>query len=199
MFAVLGAIPFEVVNSPDSIESVRRWDYAEQRVIAAPPILQWLANDLERLDLGMLLHKSVSDPLTSLTLLRTAADTHLALPLVLGNGQFVGTYVIESMTVRMEQLSAVGDLIATEVRLRLKESVSDTQFNPNAPPIPTFVPVALSGGSTSVRVTPESASGLGLLPGVSALLNLPPPLAPEGPNLEPDDVPTAVITRSVLD
>ena len=196
MYAVLGDILFEVVNSPARLESLRRWNYAEHPVIEARPVLQWLANDLEQLDLGMLLHKSVSDPLASLTLLRSAADAHVALPLVLGNGQFIGTYIIESMVVRMEQLSAVGDLIATEVRVRLKEWAIDSLIDPAAPPIPTFVPLALRGGHPSVQITSEAGGSAGLPPGVSVLLNVPPPSSPTGPNLEADDVPTSVITRS---
>ncbi len=200
MFAVLGDILFQVVNSPGSIESVRRWDYAEHRVIESSPLLQWVGDDLERLDLGMLLHKSISDPLTSLTLLQTAADTHIALPLVLGNGQFVGTYVIVAMTVKMEQLSAVGDLIATEVRVRLKEWALTSELSAGAPPIPSFVPLAIGGGSTSVQLTSQPGGSLaGLLPGVSPLFNILPPSAPEAPDLDAGDVPTSVITRSSID
>jgi phage protein U len=200
MFALLGDILFQVVNSPDSIESLMRWDYAEHRVIESSPVLQWVGDDLERLDLGMLLHKSVSDPLTSLTLLRTAADTHIALPLVLGNGQVVGIYVIISMTVKMEQLSAVGDLIATEVRLRLKEWSIEAELAAGNAPLPSFVPVAISGANTSIQVTQEpGGSSSGLLPGVSVLLNIVPPSAPEAPNLDAGDVPTSVITRSATD
>jgi phage protein U len=198
MFAMLGDIPFEVVGSPDSFESVLRWDYAEHRVIEAEPRLQWLANDLERLEVGVLLHKSLADPLTSITLLRTNADAHLPLPLVLGNGQLVGTYVIEVMTTRMEQLSAVGDLIATEVHLTLREYPVEAEIDALAPPIPSFVPIAIANAGTTVTTTSASIGGslLNVFSGVTAIVDIPPPSAPVTPDLEAGDVPTSVITRS---
>ncbi len=48
MFALFGEIVFELLTSPDGIESLRSWDYAEHRVVEDRPKLQWIADDLEQ-------------------------------------------------------------------------------------------------------------------------------------------------------
>ena len=50
MFAALGEIQFEVVGSPEGYESAGAYDFAEQRVIESKPRLQWVGDDLERLE-----------------------------------------------------------------------------------------------------------------------------------------------------
>src|SRR5579872_5011581 len=88
VFAILGDIPFQVVGSPESLSDSRGYDYAEHRVIQDRPVLQWLADDLETIELEMLLHQSFTNPTVNLLLLLQAAETHAALPLVFGNGYF---------------------------------------------------------------------------------------------------------------
>lgn len=100
MFAALGEIAFEVVGSPETFDSARRYDFAEHRVIESKPRLQWLGTDLERLRLEMMLHSSITNPAVQLEILKAAAAAHRALPLVFGNGGFRGFFVIEAITVR---------------------------------------------------------------------------------------------------
>ncbi len=40
MWAMLGAIPFEVVGSPEGYDSTGAYNYAEQKVIEAKPPIQ---------------------------------------------------------------------------------------------------------------------------------------------------------------
>ena len=86
MFAVLGDIQFEVVGSPESYESADGYDFPEQRVIESKPRLQWVGDELERLNFELMWHASFTNPATQLALLRATAATHLALPLVFGDG-----------------------------------------------------------------------------------------------------------------
>ena len=122
MFAVLGDIPFLVVGSPEAFSDSRGYDYAEHRVVQARPRLQWLADDLMTIRLEMLLHQSFTEPAASLLVLRQAAATHAALPLVFGNGDFRGCFVITRIDTQSRQLSGSGDLFAITVRLSLRES-----------------------------------------------------------------------------
>lgn len=189
MFAVLGDIPFQVVGSPEALSDSRSYDYAEHRVVQARPQLQWLANDLAIIRMEMLLHRSFTDPAASLLVLQQTASSHVALPLVFGNGEFRGYFVIVAIETVSRQLSGVGDVFAVLVRLTLRES--PIELDPAAPPIPSFLPigiaaVASSGTSTVLAV----ASG-----GVSALAALASPSKPTSAMLLPDDVPTSIIVR----
>ena len=62
MFAVLGDIEFEVVGSPESYESADGYDFPEQRVIESKPRLQWVGDELERLNFELMWHASFTNP-----------------------------------------------------------------------------------------------------------------------------------------
>ena len=193
MFAVLGDIQFEVVGSPESYESADGYDFPEQRVIESKPRLQWVGDELERLNFELMWHASFTNPAAQLALLRATAATHLALPLVFGDGGFRGFFVIESIKVKSQQLSAGGAPIAIRVALALKEWIADAQSLFSTLSLGAFTTLGITTASTG---TPASGSN-GTTPGVSALLNIPSATGTSGPNLEADDVPAAVIVRSV--
>jgi phage protein U len=193
LFAVLGDIQFEVVGSPEGYESAAAYDFAEQRVIESKPRIQWVGDDLERLSFELMWHSSFTNPAAQLALLRATAAQHLALPLVFGNGGFRGFFVIESIKVKSQQLSAGGAPIAIRVALALKEWVADLQLLSNAQPVAGFSPLGIATASNGA-----AGGGLdgSLTPGVSALLSIPSATGASGPNLEADDVSVAVIVRS---
>jgi phage protein U len=193
LFAVLGDIQFEVVGSPESYESADGYDFPEQRVIESKPRLQWVGDELERLNFELMWHASFTNPAAQLALLRATAATHLALPLVFGDGGFRGFFVIESIKVKSQQLSAGGAPIAIRVALALKEWIADAQSLFSTLSLGAFTTLGITTASTG---TPASGSN-GTMPGVSALLNIPSATGTSGPNLEADDVPAAVIVRSV--
>ncbi len=188
MFATLGEIPFEVVGSPEGFESSRAYDFAEHRVVESKPRLQWVGNDLEHLKFELRLHSSFTDPAAKLALLRSTAAAHLALPLVFGNGGFRGFFVIESIAMRSQQLSAHGAPIAISAALALKEWAIESELLAGAPILPDFVPLGV--------ISAASGSVPGSIPGVSALLRVSPATGATGPNLEANDVPISVIVRS---
>ena len=135
MFAALGEIQFEVVGSPEGYESAGAYDFSEQRVIESKPRLQWVGDDLERLNFELMWHSSFTNPAVQLALLRATAAQHLALPLVFGNGGFRGFFVIESIKMKSQQLSAGGAPIAIRVALALKEWIADPQLASGARPV----------------------------------------------------------------
>ena len=192
MFAVLGDIQFEVVGSPEGYESAEAYDFSEQRVIESKPRLQWVGDDLERLSFELMWHSTFTNPAAQLALLRATAAQHLALPLVFGNGGFRGFFVIESIKMKSQQLSAGGAPIAIRVALALKEWIADQQLISSAIPVATLSALGIATASSGIAGagSGESTSG------VSALLNVPSATGTSGPNLEADDVPPAVIVRS---
>ena len=191
MFAALGDIQFEVVGSPEAYESAGAYDFAEQKVIESKPLLQWVGNDLERLKFELTWHASFTNPGAQLARLRATAAQHLALPLVFGNGGFRGFFVIESINVKSQQLSAGGSPIAIRVGLALKEWIADSLLLSRAIPVTSFSPLG-------IIAAPDQAVGGAdaLTQGVSVLLSTPSATGAAGPNLEAGDVPTAVIVRS---
>ncbi len=191
MFAALGDIQFEVVGSPEGYESAAAYNFAEQRVIESKPRLQWLGDDLQRLNFELKWHSSFTNPAVQLALLRATAAQHLALPLILGVGTYLGLFVIESIKVKSMQMSDLGGLLAIRVAIALKEWIPDQALASSAP-VSTVTPLGITTASTA---TTGSGSD-GSTPGVSALLSIPSATGASGPNLEADDVPAAVIVRS---
>ena len=190
MFALLGDITFQVIGSPEAYGDSRRYDYAEHRVIQDRPRLQWLADDLMRIRLEMLLHRSFTNPAASLLVMSEAASTHLALPLIFGNGDFRGYFVITRIETIARQQSGSGELFGVSVRLSLCESPLD--FDPAAPAIPPFLPIAISAFAASTT----SSTGARIATGISALAAVASPSGPASAILLPSDIPTSVIVRS---
>jgi len=189
VFAVLGDIPFQVVGSPEAYSDSHGYDFAEHRVIQDRPRLQWLADNLVTIRLEMLLHRSFTEPAASLLALVQTASTHAALPLIFGNGDFRGYFVITRIDTLSRQLSGSGDIFAITVRLSLCES--PVEFDPAAPPIPPFPPIAVvvAGSSGGSGIPTRAATG------VSAFVALTAPSGPASSILLPDDVPAPVIVR----
>jgi phage protein U len=192
LFAVLGDIQFEVVGSPEAYESAGAYDFAEQRVIESKPQLQWVGDDLERLKFEIVWHASFTNPAAQLALLRATAAEHLAQPLVFGNGGFRGFFVIESINVKSQQLSAGGAPIAIRVALGLKEWSADSLLLSRAVPATARSPL----GIVASRLRGGGGGANLMTPGVSALLSIPSAAGATGPSLGAGDVPAAVVVRS---
>ncbi len=191
MFAALGEIQFEVVGSPEGYDSAGAYEFGEQRVIESKPRLQWIGDDLQRLNFEMMWHSSFTNPAVQLALLRASAAQHLALPLVFGVGTYLGLFVIEAIKVKSMQMSDRGGLLAIRVAVALKEWIPD-QALASIAPVPTVTPLGITMASSG---TGGSGSG-GSTPGVSALVSIPSATGASGSNLAAGDVPSAVIVRS---
>jgi phage protein U len=188
----LGEIQFEVVGSPEGYESTGAYGFDEQRVVESKPRLQWVGDELERLSFELMWHSSFTNPAAQLALLRATAAQHQALPLVFGNGGFRGFFVIESIKMKSQQLSAGGAPIAIRVALALKEWAADSLTLPSAAPVSLLSLLGITTGSKG-----SAGGGAGrFAPGVSALLSIPVATGADGPNLAAQDVPAAVIVRS---
>lgn len=204
MFALLGEIPFAVIGSPETFESSRRFEYAEQRVIEDRPRLQWVGDGLEALTLAMLFHASFTDPAVQYAALLAAAQDHQARALVFGNGAFRGFFVVEAVSSSDVQLAADASPLAIRVRVRLREWAPE--FDPAAPPQPAFVPLGIAPAPISFTLPATTfgatAPATGYvapvfgLPGVSALVQNPTPSGPAGPEVSYTDVPASAIVRS---
>ncbi len=214
MFAVFGEIVFEVLSSPDGFGSSRSWHYAEHRVVQARPKLQWIADDLEILDLDFHFHASFTDPSMQLDALIAAADDHVARPLVFGNGVHRGYFILMSIRTSYRQMSDDGNLIAISLRAVLKEWAALSELNSISAPVASFpligvitAPPGVATGSIAYTDAPgqgdlssppvsEYVPTLTASPGVSPLLNLPGSPGLPTPLLTVSDVAPSTIVRA---
>jgi phage protein U len=214
MFAILGEIVFELLGSPDAFDSTRTWDYAEHHVVEDRPKLQWLASNLETIELDFHFHSSFTDPAAQAAALIAAAGDHNARALVFGTGVHRGYFIVTSIRTAARQMSASGDLIAITVSAGLKEWALASEVDPSASPVPWFPligivaapagvitsSIAYSGGvgnaatvgaSGQLYVSPSISA-----PGVSPILNIPGVAGLTAPHLSVGDVPPSVIVRA---
>jgi phage protein U len=213
MFAVLGEIVFDVLSSPETLEVSQTWDYAEQRVIEDTSRLQWVGDRLQTITLDLMFHAAFTDPATQLASLIAAASDHSARPLVFGNGDHRGFFVVVSIRTLSKQLGDGGEMISLTVRADLKEWALGVEIDPNAPPRPAFSPIGVvvgSAGTTSGPITVSGASGVASAIAAPTLTYVPPQLAAPGVSsilnngvgaqstttMLPSDVPTKSIVRS---
>ncbi len=197
MFAVFGTIVFQVLGSPERMESTRRYDYAVHRVVEAQPLLQWVGDPLESITLEMMLHASFTNPIVQLAEFEAAAADHQARALVFGSGEFRGYFVITSLAVTARQLGADGTPIAIQARLGLTEWTPAGALDPNAAPVPLFTPLAvIASPAPQAASGASSAAASPLLAGLSAVLNNAMSAGAPGVQLTPDDIPPSQIVRS---
>jgi phage protein U len=210
-FFVLGQIIFTTLQSPSELEKTGEFKFAEHPVAFAPPRLQAMARELQTINFTIILHAALGSPEARLNQLEAAMLAANAMPLVLGNGNLVGNFVIIRMTETSRKYTATGSIVLIEVRISLKEYVAGAAVDPNAPPQPATTPPALvqvtaaeaaatPGGVAGTIVT--NASGVPSVvflkdnAGASALLNNPGPGGPPSPNLDYTDVPAAAMVRA---
>lgn len=215
MFAALGQITFQALNSPRELREQFKYTFAKHDVVEDRPRLQWLANDLETIHLEMLLHPQLGNPATAWAQLKAAAEAHRAMALVFGNGEHLGYFVITAIEKNPLWLADDGSLIAIEVSADLTEYAFGAEVDPQGPPKPAGPPIAISpappgslSGAGPVGFTTglDSNGNLTIVgpngqiiktipaPGVSAISTNPASPSTAAPN--PDDVPTSVITRA---
>jgi phage protein U len=134
MYAVLGNLTFFVLESPTSFESTHQWTYAKQDVVEALPRLQWMARDLEEIELDFIFHYSFTSPKRQLDALLTMANTHQANPLVFSNGTHRGYFVIKQINEIIQLQASDGTVASVEAKVTLLEWALGADFNPLTPP-----------------------------------------------------------------
>jgi len=168
MYAALGNIVFSLSNAPEQFGSNTAYSFAKHDVVEAPPLLQWLANDLQELNLEFGLNVQFTNPQTAMRQLYVAAAAHQAMALVWGNGIFRGYYVIESIEETFRSQADDGSLIDISARVKLREWVlgADTTV---IPPLPSPPP----GIVRNILIIPSPPAPLGSAAPVSTSNPLP--------------------------
>lgn len=123
MFASLGSIIFQGLTAFESFERRDTTTYSQHDLISGKPRLQPIANDLEELTISLKLRAEFCDPAYNIRQLKGAKDNFEVMPLLMGNGAYVGDYVITEMGETHNASFSDGALIEAAVTLTLKEFV----------------------------------------------------------------------------
>jgi phage protein U len=166
-FAVLGELTFQIVGSPTSFASERKYDFAVHKVVESKPRLQWIANDLEEITFDLKFHLSFCNPKTQMDALVAAANAHRAMALVFGNGVHRGYFVIIGLGQAFEQLGGDGTLVSITAKVTLQEYVRD-QAKLTKTPVPANPPIAVvkspqtasTTGTAGVVGSPATSAGV---------------------------------------
>lgn len=121
MFAQLGDIIFETLTAPETLNFSEAPSFAEMATISGKPRLQRTGDQLQQGNLDVRLFNSLTSPEAAFAAMQAAMNAGLGLPLVFGNGRFIGTFVIASLDQDVLQTSPDGTVIEMVVRMQLKE------------------------------------------------------------------------------
>lgn len=150
MYAMLGDVRFETLQSFSSLEAQHSAKFVKHEVLKGRPRLQAMENELTTLRFGLKLHWMLGNPDTAYKGLLAALEAQQAVSLVYGSGRFVGWFVIENLTERTLIQDSKGRTAARELDVELTEFVGD----PNNP-LPT--PAIISGKQNPLlSLLPES-------------------------------------------
>lgn len=125
MFATLGTIEFDLLTSFSALESRHQSHYVEHGSIGHKPVLQALGSQLDEWKIEIRLHTSYCQPCQKIEQLRDAQREYQVLPLVLGNGRYLGRFVLTCLHVDHQENNADGELLLAMVTLTLRECAGD--------------------------------------------------------------------------
>lgn len=125
MYSQLGSIIFSKAFSPTTESDSLEISWAEMELINQPTKLSPTGRGLVEMNIEIFMHQSfckVDDQIKALT---DAAVNFDVLPFILGNGKLVGDFVIATIAKTVQQKDELGNLIAANVTLTLKEYIAD--------------------------------------------------------------------------
>lgn len=133
MYATLGKIEFELITYWNSMDLEQGVDFAEHALIGRKPRLQCVGEKLATVKVGMKFHFQIADPEAEMTKLQKAMAERKSLKLVMGNGSYKGTFVIETIGIINKMTDKKGTTLACEMTVGLKEFVdSEPEANKKA-------------------------------------------------------------------
>lgn len=124
MFFQLGTQVYNAIMSPESWQVTgNEASYAEHALIDGKPRLQKTGDTLEEIAFTIRLHASYCKPADVLSSLNASKAAGEIMPLVMGNGEYKGDYVIASATYTVETTFPDGGIWEATLNLSLKEFI----------------------------------------------------------------------------
>lgn len=124
MFAQLGEVIFERLESPSQWDTELEWNWADIERINAKPASQAIGAGLKTHTIVLVLDSSFTNVPASLARLIEIGDTMQPVPFFLGNGEFVSQVTFRKMSVSRRNFRADGTLETVEITVELSEYVS---------------------------------------------------------------------------
>jgi len=132
LFAQLGNIQFDLITYFDGLSSTSAYNFAQHERINNKPILQYLGENLEELNIKLNFHSNFCNPKTEIQKLQTAAKTGKPLKFIKGNGDYIGAFVISEISEEIIQTSNEGSLISVKAEVKLLEYAGKMPDETNA-------------------------------------------------------------------
>lgn len=129
MHAQLGVTQFDGAKSFVSFSSDEEAIIVEHALINRPAKLQATARGLRTLTLSLFLHQEFCKVTEEVSRLRNSKNKFEILPLIWGNGQTEGDFVIKSLNESKVQMDAIGNTVAATVQVTLIENFDDDKQN----------------------------------------------------------------------
>jgi phage protein U len=117
----LGDIQFEGLRGLDSLSKTREAVYAELPLMSGKPRLQRTGTALQTVSVSVSLHAAFTDPAADIAALDAYREAGEVLPLITGEGEVVGDFVIISIEETVTQTTPTGRTISAQVTMSLKE------------------------------------------------------------------------------
>jgi len=131
MWAILGEIEFEVIGSPSGSEQRFAASFAEHARIAGKPLVEAVGGELDEISWTIVLHERLHDVEARLRALREATAAQQPLALVMGDGTYLGPWIITEGALTTKKTTASGRIASAELQLTLREYTGE--FIPPAP------------------------------------------------------------------
>lgn len=167
MYATLGNIRFEGLLAPEAMERTRETSLVELALIENKPRLQRTGEKLEALRLSIRLSSNFCVPKDEVEKLDSARRVGQIMPLIMGDGTFVGEYVVRSLKVNPTIAWGNGAYESTELEVELLE-----YFDPDR--VQTVVANAVASGFANAQNVPIEAIPIETIqsPSASALADI---------------------------
>ena len=125
VLGVFGEMPFvcayDKVFTFNDLSRSRSVRWAKHDVIGAKPVLEYVGSELDKVSLKIRFDTSLNmPPAVGLLMLKKLTDDHEAKALVIG-GEYVGRFVIESVTETRRHHTGAGVCIVAEAAIELTE------------------------------------------------------------------------------
>lgn len=121
MYAQLGSIRFEALKGFSGFTDSRATNYAEIARVNRKPNLQRVGEQLQAISISILLHADFSDIESDMEQFEQLRKQGESVPLILGNGNVLGDFLILSISRNIRKTASDGTIIYLTADIEIKE------------------------------------------------------------------------------
>jgi phage protein U len=125
-FCLVGELRLWLNISPKDWTEKLGHDFAEHSILGDRPKLQSVGNKLDELQMEFQLHAALADIGKTWDTLKGYKEAATAVPVTMGDGQYLGTFVITEMTFKRTATFANGTTLAAALSITFREYVKST-------------------------------------------------------------------------